>query len=336
VKVLVTGGSGFLGSHLCQRLTADGHEVTVMRRSSSDVAALENLELNYRVGDVTDGQAVEAALKGHEVVIHAAASIAYCGVSEEVQQRINVEGTRNVAEACRKTGVRLVHVSSVAAVGITRNPSQPADENFVFNLDDSGLIYHLTKRRAEEEVLRQVREGLDALVVNPALIFGPRVGGYQGAQALGENLGRWVVPHGPGGRCIVHVLDVVDGIIRALERGRRGERYILGGENVTFREMGKAVCRSLGIHRLHLSLPLLLAERGNQAKNWTRRVLGRDPLPTYDGRFCFQFYESAKAQSELGYSPRSFDAIAAEGTDHLQGRSKRYGAKVMERPMSAG
>jgi dihydroflavonol-4-reductase len=290
----------------------------VLRRPSSDITPLANLELDYRIGDVTDERSVEAAVIAQDVVIHTAASTAYFGVTEDAQHLINVEGTQNVARACRKTGARLVHVSSVAAIGITRDPSQPADESFAFNLDGSGLIYHITKRRAEEAVLRMVDRGLNAVVVNPALIFGPKAGGYQGSQALGDALRRWLVVHGPGGRCVVHVLDVVDGIVRALDRGRRGERYILGGENVTFREMGRAVCRQLALSRMHVSIPSLVAEQGNRAKNWARRLLGRDPLPTYDGRFCFQFYDSAKAQSELDYSPRPFDEIAVEATAILQ------------------
>jgi dihydroflavonol-4-reductase len=330
VNILVTGGTGFLGSHLCQRLAGDGHTVTVFRRSSSDITPLAILELNYRIGDVTDQRSVDAAVDGHDVVIHAAASTAYFGVSGETQHRINFEGTHNVALACCKTGARLVHVSSVAAVGITSEPSQPADESFVFNLDGSGLIYHITKRRAEEAVLRMVEQGLDAVVVNPALIFGPKGAGYQGAQAIGETLCRRVITHAPGGRCVVHVLDVADGIVRALEQGRRGQRYILGGENITFRAMGRTVCRQLGLKRMHISIPSNVAEQGNRARNLTRRVMRRDPLPRYDGRFCFQFYDSTKAEKELGYTRRSFASIVEECAESL-GWSNRRGRPAAAR-----
>lgn len=324
MRILVTGGTGFLGVHLCRRLLADGHKVTVLRRLSSDVSSIDDSRLDQRIGDVTDLESIYEAVAGHQLVVHAAASTGHFGVAREAQHLVNVDGTRNVAEACRLNGVvRLLHVSSVAAVGIPTDPARPANEDTAFNLDGSGLTYHCSKRRAEAEVLGQIEQGLDAVIVNPAQIFGPDRGIYQGAQALSGAVRRWVIPQGPGGQCIVHVLDVVDGIVRAIEHGASGERYILGGDNISFRKMSQSVCRSLGIHRLHLPISSFVAERGNRAKNWMSRMLGRDPLPTYDTRFCHQFYESAKAKVKLGYNPRPFGAIVDEWIQHLMQRSNK-------------
>jgi dihydroflavonol-4-reductase len=312
MKILVTGATGLLGPHLCSRLIEDGHQLTVLRRPSSNAKQLSDLKLDHVIGDVRDLEVLNRAVKQQDAVIHAAASTAYSGVEAELQTHVNVKGTKNVIRACKQNGTKLLHVSSIAAIGISPDPARPANEEFVFNLEDSGMTYHLTKRRAEEEVIKEAANGLDAVVVNPALIWGPENGGYRGSDALRKPLSGWILPNGPGGRCIVHVSDVVDGILLALERGRKGERYILGGDNVSFREMDETTCRKLGIRRLKISIPGAIAECGNRVKNGLHRLRHQQALPIYDKRFCHQFYDSLKAQKELGFVPRSFPAIVDE------------------------
>lgn len=328
MKILVTGASGFLGEHVSRRLVAGGHQVRVLRRPSSNVRHLADLSLDHAIGDVTDPETVMTAVKDQEAVIHAAASTAYWGVKQEIQELVNVQGTKNVVNACRRNGTRLLHVSSIAAIGIAPDPASPANEDFVFNLEETAMMYHLTKWRAEKEVMKEAGNGLDAVVVNPALMWGPEQCGYRGSDALRRPMSSWILPNGPGGRCIVHVSDVVDGILLALERGRIGERYILGGDNVTFREIDETTCGQLGILRLRLSIPGAVAECGNRVKNRLHWLRHKQALPIYDKRFCHQFYDSRKAQKELGFVPRSFRAIVEEWirnraagkvpTDHLR------------------
>lgn len=312
MKFLVTGATGFLGSHLCKRLVSDGHQVTALRRPTSKVSALAGLAVHFAVGDITDPEAVERAVEGQEAVIHAAADVSFQGKCPEEQIRVNVQGAKNIAQACRRKGVkRLVHVSSIAAVGIPSDSQPAANEEFRFNLEGSGLIYHLSKRRAEEEVIRAT-DAIDAVVVNPALIFGPAQDRYQGEQALQKTLKGRIIVDGPGGRCLVHVSDVVDGILLAFERGQRGQRYILGGDNVSFCSITEIVCKHLALRRIHIALPGMVAEQGNKIKNRLRRAVGAQLLPKYERRFCNQFYDSTKARRELGYIPRSFDYIVEE------------------------
>ena len=149
MRVLVTGATGFLGSHLCRKLVTDGHWVRILARPTSSLATLEGLRVERIFGDVTDGESVRRAVQGQEWVIHAAANLNYWERDEAVQTRVNVDGTRYVAQACRVEGVkRLVHVSSVAAIGIPTDPARPAGEEFPFNLADSGLGYQIHKRMA--------------------------------------------------------------------------------------------------------------------------------------------------------------------------------------------
>src|ERR1700736_3019933 len=138
MKILITGGTGFLGSHLARRLTADGHAVTVLRRASSNTSALEDVNVGYEIGDVGDGPSVRQAADGQDVVIHVATSVTGDGARPECHE-INVAGTRSVVDACLDARVkRLVHVSSIAAIGVPRDAT-PANEDFVFNLERSKI-----------------------------------------------------------------------------------------------------------------------------------------------------------------------------------------------------
>lgn len=309
MKVLVTGATGFLGSHLCRRLEAEGHEVTAFRRAASDPAPLGGLRVREAVGDVGDRESLGRAARGQELVIHCAAQLRGGAADPAGQMRVNVEGTRHVALACRESGVgRLVHVSSAAAVGIPGDARRPADESFAFNLGGdlggSRFSYHRSKRMSEEEALRHGAAGPEVVVVNPGFVFGRWRGGFRGGEVLGRARRRLDFSF-PGGICAVHVEDVVAGILGAAARGRAGERYILGGENVTFRRIAEVVAARARARQVRVPVPALVAG----AAAGLLRAGGRS---AYDARYCFQFYDSGKARRELGYGPRPFARIVDE------------------------
>jgi dihydroflavonol-4-reductase len=317
MRVLVTGGTGFLGSHICARLLEDGYEVTVLRRATSNLSDLEGRAVRYVVGDITDAESVAEAVGSQEIVIHAAALVGYA--SANAHEAVNEDGTRNVVTACRRLGVgRLVHISSVAAVGIPENRHRPADEAFVFNLEGSALGYHLSKWQAEKVVARAVAEGLDAVIVNPSSIKGPHGRCFRGGELADGVRRRLVVPCFSGGTNAVHVDDVVDGVLAALRRGRAGERYILGGENLTWREMAGMAADLLGVRRVLVPVPSVVTG----AAAWAGRAI--EPLTshrsrfTYDVHFCanrFLFYDSRKAATELGFNPRPYGEILRQYLD---------------------
>src|SRR5437868_10646118 len=212
MRVLVTGGAGFLGSHICRRLAAEGHDVRVLVRPESRMERLKNLRVMTVLGDVTHRESLAPAVGDREWVIHAAADLNYWRQDPDRQMNVNVEGTRNIAQACRLAGVaRLLHVSSVAAIGIPTSPESPANEDFSYNLADPGLIYHHSKRRAEDVIASEVGLGLDAVIVNPASITSS-----DRLSALIQSVRRSpIVPCFSGGNCVAHVLDVVEGVVAA-------------------------------------------------------------------------------------------------------------------------
>ena len=312
MRVLITGATGFLGSHLCERMVAQGHKVRILCRPTSSFDRLAKLPFEKVVGDITDPKIVQAAVKDCECVIHAAANLNYWRTEEDWQMKVNIEGTRHVARASREAGAkRLLHVSSAAAIGVTADPQQPANEDFPFNLERSGLTYHISKRRAEDEVLAEVARGLDAVIVNPASIHG-----QQRSAALMRSVRRTpIVPCFSGGNCIVHVEDVVQGILAALARGENGQRYILGGENLTFRTLGEKAAKAMNIRRRFVSIPPVVTAIAAAVLEPVARLRNKPPKISYMIHYCanrFQYFDSGKARRALGYAPRDVDAILVE------------------------
>lgn len=316
MRALVTGATGFLGSHLCRRLLGEGFAVRALVRPTSDRGMLEGLKLEIVEGDVTDCGSIEAAVRGAAVVIHAAAVIDYSARTASLQRSVNEGGSHTVALACRRHRIeRLIHVSSVAAVGIPGDPTRPADESFAFNLAKGPLYYHRSKRRAEALILAQVAEGLDAVIVNPASIFGPFGPGYRGAVMMAKVRGGPIIPCFTGGLCVVHVEDVASGVLSALRYGRRGERYILGGENLTYWALAERTAEKMGLRRRILPLPALVTGTAAALFERTAVFTGGPPRISYAVHYCasrFQYYDSGKARRELGYASRSFAAILNE------------------------
>jgi dihydroflavonol-4-reductase len=324
MNALVTGATGFLGKHLCRRLVGDGHKVTILCRPTSNTDALADLELTKIVGDIIDSETVDRAVSGNDLVFHAAAHLAYWGQQKESQNKVNIEGTKNVVRSCFKFRVRkLVHVSSVAAVGMPENPEHPADENFSFNLDDRRLNYHISKKRAEESVLDAVKTGLNAVIVNPGSMWGPDGKKFRGAEFLQKVIRGKIASYFTGGICVVHVEDVVDGIMAAAARGRIGERYILGGENVTFRTITETVVREKNLSRLFVPVPPALTWISAAVLESAAVVTRRRPrisFVNHYGASRFYYYDSSKAKNELGYAPRNFKEIYDECFAFLEQR----------------
>lgn len=311
MKILITGATGFLGSHLTRRMLDGGHQVRILCRPTSSLARLRGLVVEKFIGDVTDPVTLPAAIDNCDWVIHAAANMNYWRGEEDWQMKVNVVGTRNVARTAREAGVkRFLHVSSVAAIGIPTD-SEPATEQFEFNLEGSGLAYHLSKHRAEMEVLDEVSLGLDAVIANPASIQG-----HQRTIALINSVRRRpIVPCFSGGNCIVDVEDVVEGIAAALTRGKSGERYILGGENLTFRQFGQKAAHALHLRRRFVAIPPIATALGSAILEPWARLRNRPPKLSHMVHYCanrFQYFDSTKAREALGYTPRDVDTILAE------------------------
>lgn len=251
MKILVTGATGFVGSALTRQLLAGGAEVRILRRATSRMDLLGDAAANVEhvVGDVTDPASVHDAMQNITHVYHTAATIIMGGPQAgRHQHHVNVYGTACIVNAALHTGVkRLVHTSSIAALGRRDEPVMTQTEHAVWR--DTGLQtpYAVSKHLAELEIHRGIAEGLDAVMVNPSLIFGPGRSG-ENTMLLAERVRNGRVPAVPiGGINVVDVEDVAAGHIKAMARGRIGERYILGSENLLWKEILETLAAALGV-----------------------------------------------------------------------------------------
>ena len=313
--ILVTGATGFVGSAVARAALARGMRVRVLLRKTSDRGNLAGLDIEECVGDLTDPASLVRAVDGCDAVAHVAADYRIWVPDPDAMLGANVEGTRMLMLAAQDAGVRrIVYCSSVAALGLTKDGA-PATEETPVSEDKIVGIYKKSKYRAEQAVLRLVRErALPAVIVNPAAPVGPRdikptPTGKMIADAASGRMPAYVET----GLNVVHVDDVAEGHFLALENGKPGERYILGSENLHLRDLLALVDDVVGRSQFRLPLPraslypvALVCE--------TLAQFGIAPLVTRDHlRMAAKtmFFNHEKAARELGYSPRpARDAVA--------------------------
>lgn len=314
--VLVTGATGFLGSALCRSLLALGHPVRALHRPTSSLTLLEGLPVTRFIGDVLQPETLAPALEGADWVFHAAAEAAHWRRPASLI-RTAVDGTRNVLGAAHRAGVRrAVLTSSIAAMGVPRR-GELLDETSEFNLAPSRFPYGYAKRQAEIEALWIGARGLPVVIVNPGAILGPgdlhRIGGSLVIEMARGRAWVWT----DGGANYVHIDDVVRGHLLAMERGMPGERYILGGENLTHRQALAILAEITGRPPPRIKIPGPLIEPAAAAID----VLGPMLRLPVDGnllrlsRYTF-FCDTTKARRNLGLPPpRPFRQAAQEAYD---------------------
>jgi dihydroflavonol-4-reductase len=305
-KVLVTGASGFVGGHLVRRLVEAGADVRILHREQSRLDHLQDLPIERHPGDIRDSDAVRRAVSGCEVVFHVAGAISYWSGDLAWMTAVNVSGTEHVIDACLDADVgRLVHTSSVATLGIPPF-SERGDEGLVYSWDGYDFGYMATKYTAERRVL-EVADELDVVIVNPAMIVGPDDNGL--FAPLVRLIKRGLMPFYPqGGGNFVHVDDAVTGHLLACASGRPGERYILGGENLSWREMLQLIRIYYG-RKLATPVPLRTMRRFAHLMTAAARLVGRQPLLTPEMAQLVDldlYYDSGKAIRELGYTYQPF------------------------------
>jgi dihydroflavonol-4-reductase len=304
---LVTGATGCVGSNLTLELIRRGHRVRALIRPGSATLAVADLGCERWTGDVRQPDTVRTAVHGCDGVFHCAGIVSFWKKRREEQIQTNVHGTRAVVEACLAEGVpRMVHTSSVAALGY-RTDGGLIDESTAYNWG-SALSYRYTKYMAELAVLEGVRQGLEAVIVNPTVVIGPRDIHFHGGQIV-RDIGRGRVPaYIGGGMNIVSARDVAEGHIAAMERGRAGERYILGGVNLTHKDIFALCARVLqGRARAPwLRLPAAVAKAIARGLDVLGDMTGREPWITPDllsSAGMLNWYSIEKARLELLYNP---------------------------------
>jgi dihydroflavonol-4-reductase len=312
MKYLVTGVTGLLGNNIVRALLAAGEEVRVLARGTSDPRPLEGLVVERASGDVRDGAAVTAACAGVEVVIHSAGHVHIGWTQLREHMDINVEGTRAIAQAARANGAKLVHVSSVNALGLG-SLAQPADEGSAL----PGIVecpYVVTKREAERVVLDEVSGGLVATIVNPGFMLGP----WDWKPSSGKMLLQVTkfAPLAPlGAASFCDARDVAAGTIAAATRGKTGERYILAGHNLSYWAAWKQMAALVGKRGPMLPMgPLFRAATlpvFDIHRRLTRREGDANAATLMMGRqeHCFS---SRRAEAELGFRARPFRETLAD------------------------
>jgi dihydroflavonol-4-reductase len=305
VRALVTGAAGFIGGHVAQTLRDAGWDV----RAYDRVRLVGQSPESH--GDVLDAGAVERAAEGCDAVFHLAAVYSYARRDAEAMLRVNVEGTRTVLAAAARAGVpRVVMTSSCATCGPV--PGRPATEEDHPPEWELGIAYKRSKIDSEELALQAARDGQDVVVVNPTTPVGPGDARPTptGAMVAGVASGR-IRAFTSTAINVVDVRDVAAGHLLAFERGRSGERYLLGGEDVTLREAFAMIARHAGRTPPRLSVPWPVALGAAWTADRALRIAGREPKllnldETRLARVPMRF-SSAKAQRELGYAYRPAD-----------------------------
>jgi dihydroflavonol-4-reductase len=322
---LVTGATGFVGSAVARALAARGHALRLLVRRGSDRGNIEGLRAETAEGDLADGASLMRAAAGCRYVVHVAADYRIWVPDPAAMLRANVAGTLAVMRAALAAGAeRVVYCSSVAALGLTGDGT-PADETTPVDPGSIVGVYKQSKYAAEREVRRMAaEEGLPAVIVNPAAPVGPR-------DIRPTPTGRMILDAAAGrmpayidtGLCVVHVDDVGEGHVLALERGRIGEGYILGGENLSLGALLGLVAAAAGRRPPSVRLPAATLWPLAIACEGAARAFGVEPLVTRDHLRMARkkmFFSSAKAERELGYAPRPARAAVADALAWFRAR----------------
>ncbi len=337
----VTGATGFLGSHVARVLAEQGAELRLLVRPTSNLRNLDDLKNADRIeGDLRDAASISKALSGCDVVFHVAADYRLWVRDPDEMYRSNVEGTRSLLEAARKQGVRrVVYTSSVATMGFTSNhaagelrsgegvrlhTSTVADEESPVSLADMIGHYKRSKFMAEQVAVDAARSGVDVVIVNPTTPIGERdIKPTPTGRIVLDFLKRKFPAYVETGLNLVDATECARGHVQALEKGRSGERYILGGENLTLKQILDRLAAITGLKSPTLKLPYLFAfAAGVVDEMVTGRLLGREPRATIDavrmGR-KMMFVSSAKGERELGWRMVPVDGALRRSVDWFRG-----------------
>lgn len=318
-KILVTGADGLLGSNLVRTLISRNYDVRVLIQRDRSVPSLDGLDIERVSGDVLDFTSLEKAAKGCKNIIHVAANTNVWPSRGEIYYKVNVEGTRNMIKAAQNNGVtRFVHIGSASSFGVG-SKTKPGTENDPCVSAKYGMDYIDTKVKGQLVVLEAVKkEGFPAIVVNPTFMIGPYDSKpSSGAMIIAAAKGQ-VPGFTGGGRNWVHVKDVAEATANALTMGRIGEAYILGHENLTYKEAITQICEVVGTKPPRLTVPDFIIKGIGLAGTAIGNITGKAPKLTYPMAMvsCDEHYFSpAKAIKELALPQTGLKVAAREAYD---------------------
>jgi dihydroflavonol-4-reductase len=321
--VFLTGATGFVGSHVARVLAEHGADLRLLVRSSSDLRNIQDLNADRVTGDLRDPASLKKAVAGCEVVFHVAADYRLWVRDPDEMYRSNVEGTRAILEAARESGVRrVIYTSSVATMGFTSN-GHLADETSPVSLANMIGPYKRSKFMAEQVAIEAGRSGMDVVVVNPTTPVGERdIKPTPTGRIVVDFLKRKFPAYVDTGLNLVDVTECARGHVAALEKGRSGERYILGGENLTLKQILDKLAAITGLPSPRIRVPYVMAlATGVVDEVVTVHILKREPRATIDavrmGRKKM-FVSSGKAERELGWKTVPVDDALGRAVEWFQ------------------
>jgi dihydroflavonol-4-reductase len=303
--VLVTGSTGFIGSNLARELVNRGLSVRAFHRPASNTFLLNGIDVEHITGDILDMTSLRCAMRGCDTVFHTAGIVSFWKGKKEEQIRVNIEGSRNIARASLDSNIEtLVHTSSVAAIGHKPDGSV-SDEDTPYNWGDA-IVYRYTKHLAELEIMRGAEQGLRAVIVNPSIVIGPGDRNEHGGRLI-IDVKRGHMPfYTSGGTNIVGIGDVVQGHLKAAERGRTGERYILSGSNFTHYDLLKLIAKLVNGQPPFIRIPPPLVVSAGKIFDAYGQFTKREPALTSAlsaNIIRHIWFTCKKATAELDYHP---------------------------------
>lgn len=308
MKVLVTGANGFLGSWVTKALVKEGYKVYALIRPGSDTSELDGINCKHVYGDVTDIHSILEAFKGMDSVFHLAGIIAYKKSQRDIMEKVNVDGTANVVSVCRECKVRrLVYLSSVVAIGAGFTPNDILNEESTYNIGHLNLGYFETKHKAEQIVKAACdKNQLDAVIINPTTIYGAG-DAKKGSRSMQLKVAQGKLKfYTSGGVNVVAVEDVIAGILTAWKKGRKGERYILAGENILIKDLFAMIAAEAGVKAPSHHLPDSVLHIAGLLGDGMEKMGLKGPLSRENAYTAtmYHWFDSSKARNELDFHPR--------------------------------
>jgi dihydroflavonol-4-reductase len=302
----VTGATGFLGRHLVHDLCAKGAQVSILARRSSQLHSFQGLDIKVHYGDVTDRLSLLQACENQEIVFHLAGIIAYRRSERAAMEKVNVEGTANLLDACiTHQTPKVMHLSSVVTIGASFQP-KPIDEDHPFNLGRYNLGYFETKRQAEILIKKAHKENnLAVYMVNPSTIYGAG-DGTKGSRKTQIKVAKGQFKlYPPGGVNVVYAKDVIDSIHLCLSKGQPARRYIIGGENLTIKDLFATIAEISGVPAPFIPIPRFLMTGLGHFGDLMRSI-GKETSMSSETAVTaslYHWFSNKRARTELGFHP---------------------------------
>ncbi len=331
MKICITGANGFLASNIIRELLSRGHEIVAFIKTGEDISTIKDLDIIMKYGDILDFNSILEAVEGCDALIHTAANTATYPSRSEMQYKVNVEGTLNVMNAAlEKKLSRVLHIGTANSFGFGTKEN-PGNENTPFSCARYKLGYIDTKFEAQQKVLDLVKtRNLPAVILNPTFMLGPYCGKYGSGQMLLAVKNRKTPGYARGGRNFVYVKDVAVAVVNALTMGKTGECYIVGNENLSYKEIFGKMAAAAGVPAPKLFIPGFAAMLFGLFLTGAAKIFGFIPVLTYRTTLIsedFNYYSAEKAIRELKLPQTPVDIAIKEAYNWLAfpGKTEHHG-----------